>query len=216
MDLNISFVVDGLNLYHSLREVEKVSKAKVRWLDLRSLCVSYLHAVRSAIGQRVELVRIDYFSALANHLTARDPRAVDGQTAYLAALENSGVNVTLSRFKQKDVICPKCGNRFTRFEEKETDVAIGMRLMETAARGECEVVVLVSGDTDMLPAIKAAKRLSPSLVMGVAFPFMRHNAELRAVADFTFSIGQRDVQRAQFPLEVSLSDGGTVLKPTGW
>ncbi len=216
MDLHVSFVVDGLNLYHSLREVEKVSKAKVRWLDLRSLCASYLHAVRSAVGQRVELGRIDYFSALPSHLTTRHPDAVDRQTAYLAALRNSGVNVTLSRFKQKDVTCPKCGNRFTRFEEKETDVAIGMRMMETAARGECEVVVLVSGDTDMLPAIKAAKRLSPSLVIGVAFPFMRHNAELRAVADFTFAIGQRDVQRAQFPPTVSLSDGGTVLKPTGW
>lgn len=216
MDLNVSFVVDGLNLYHSLREVEKVSKAKVRWLDLRALCASYLHAVRSAVGQRVELARIDYFSALANHLTARDPGALNGPTAYLAALESSGVNVTLARFKQKDVTCPKCGNRFVRFQEKETDVAIGMKLMEAAARGEREVVVLVSGDTDMVPAIKAAKHLSPSLVIGVAFPFMRHNAELRAVADFTFSIGQRDVQRAQFPLAVSLSDGGTVLKPTGW
>ncbi|HST59563.1 MAG TPA: NYN domain-containing protein [Longimicrobium sp.] len=205
-----------MNLYHSLREIEKVAKAKVRWLDLRSLCASYLHAVRGAVGQRVELGRIDYFSALASHLTARNPNVVDEQTAYLAALGNSGVNVTLSRFKQKDVICPKCGNRFVRFEEKETDVAIGMKVMETAARGECEVVVLISGDTDLVPAIKAAKRLSPSLMIGVAFPFMRHNAELRAVADFTFAIGQRDVQRAQFPPAVSLSDGGTVLKPTGW
>jgi uncharacterized LabA/DUF88 family protein len=126
------------------------------------------------------------------------------------------VSVTLSRFKQKDVLCPRCGNRFTRHEEKETDVAIAMQLMEIAARGECEVVVLVSGDTDLVPAIRAANRVSPSIIVGVAFPFLRHNAELRAVADFTFSIGQRDVQRAQFPPAVSLVDGKVVLKPAAW
>jgi uncharacterized LabA/DUF88 family protein len=216
MDLRVTYLVDGLNLYHSLREVEMMSKARVRWLDLRRLCASYLHAVRGAMGQRVELGQIHYFSAIASHLAARDAQAVERQNAYLAVLGDSGVNVSLSRFKQKDVTCPKCGNRFVRYEEKETDVAICMKLMEIAARGECEVAVLVSGDTDMVPAIKAAKRLSPSLSIGVAFPFMRHNAELRAVADFTFSIGQRDVQRAQFPPTVSLSDGKTILKPARW
>lgn len=216
MDLRVSFLVDGLNLYHSLREIERISKARVRWLDLRKLCASYLHAVRSAIGQRVELGGIYYFSALANHLTTRDPGIVDRQNAYLSAIRDSGVSVTLSRFKQKDVICPKCGTRFTRYEEKETDVAIGMRLMEIAAGAACEVVVLISGDTDMVPAIKAAKRLNPSIIIGVAFPILRHNAELKAVADFTFSIGQRDVQRTQFPPAVSLSDGTTILKPAKW
>ena len=216
MDLRVSFVVDGLNLYHSLQEIEKISKARVRWLDLRKLCASYLHVVRNAVGERVELENVDYFSAIASHLASRDPGAVSRQSAYLAVLDDSGVNVTLSRFKQKDVICPRCGNRFIRHEEKETDVAIGMKLMEIAARGEREVAVVISGDTDMVPAIKAAKRLSPSLVVGVAFPFMRHNTELQAVADFTFSISQRDVQRAQFPSTVSLSDGRTIVKPANW
>lgn len=199
-----------------MQEVEKVSRTKVLWLDLRKLCASYLHAVRSAIGQRVELGTVDYFSAVARHLTVRDPQAAGRQAAYLSALRASGVILTLSRFKQKDVTCPRCGNRFQRYEEKETDVAIAMKLMEVAARGGCEVVVLISGDTDLVPAIKAAKRLSPSLLVGVAFPFLRHNAELKAVADFTFSIGQRDVQRAQFPPEIILPDGTTILKPTGW
>jgi hypothetical protein len=61
MELRVSFLVDGLNLYHSLVEVEKVSKARVRWLDLRKLCASYLHAVRSAVGQRVDLAAINYY-----------------------------------------------------------------------------------------------------------------------------------------------------------
>jgi hypothetical protein len=137
MDLRVSFLVDGLNLYHSLREVEKVSKARVQWLDLRKLCASYLHAVRGAMGQRVELGKVDYFSAVASHLTVRDSEAAGRQAAYLSALRDSGVNLTLSRFKQKDVTCPRCGNRFQRYEEKETDVAIAMKLMEVAARGEC-------------------------------------------------------------------------------
>ncbi len=216
MDLRVSFLVDGLNVYHSLCEIERVSKARVRWLDLRKLCLSYLHAVRGAMDQRVALGTIEYFSALALHRVAYDPGSVDAQNAYFSVLAESGVTLTVSRFKQKDATCPGCGMRFVRYEEKETDVAIGMRMMELAARGECQVIVLVSGDTDMIPAVKAAKRLSPSVAVGVAFPFLRHNAELRAVADFTFGIGQRNVQRAQFPPAVSLADGRTIVKPIRW
>lgn len=216
MDLRVSFLVDGLNLYHSLKEVERISKGRVRWLDLRRLCASYLHAVRSAVGERVELGAVHYFSAIANHLTTRNPAAVDQQAAYVSVLQETGVDLTLSRFKQKEVSCPRCGSRFIRYEEKETDVAIGMRLMEIAARGESEIVVLISGDTDLVPAIRAAKRFSPNLTIGVAFPFLRHNAELKAVADFTFSVGQKDIQRAQLPAAVTLSDGRTILKPVGW
>ena len=42
--------------------------------------------------------------------------------------------------------------RFTRFEEKETDVALGIQLVESALLGAFGVLVLVSGDSDLVPA----------------------------------------------------------------
>jgi NYN domain len=215
MELRVSFLIDGLNLYHSLLEVEKLSGVPVRWLDVGRLCASYLHAVRGAVGQRVELACVDYFSAMPTHLARPDGGAVDHQRVYLLALREAGVRTHLARFKRKDVRCPSCGTRFVRYEEKETDVAIAIRLMEVVTEATSEIVVVVSGDTDLLPALKAAKRASPSIRLGIAFPFLRHNAELKAVADFTFSIGQRDVQRAQFPAIVP-TEQGVVSRPAGW
>lgn len=121
----------------------------------------------------------------------------------------------LSRFKEKTITCPDCGGRNKRHEGKETDVAFGLRLIELLASGACDTAVLVTGDTDLVPAIRTAKRMHPANPVGVAFPFMRHNAELRSVADYSFNIGQRDVQRAQLPLQIQV--GSNVLtKPPSW
>lgn len=211
----VSFLIDGFNLYHSLREVERLAKVPVKWLDVRKLCEAYLHVVRAAVGERVELASVVYFSALATHLIPKNPDVVKRHQTYVAALESTGVEVSLARFKEKTVTCPVCGSPFKRHEEKETDVALGLRLIELLAGNACDTAVLVTGDTDLVPAIRAAKRMYPDRLVGVAFPFMRHNAELRAVADYAFNIGQRDVQRAQLPVQIQV-DGAIISKPPTW
>ena len=40
--MRVSFFIDGFNLYHSTRDVEKVISSKVRWLDIRGLMTSFL------------------------------------------------------------------------------------------------------------------------------------------------------------------------------
>jgi uncharacterized LabA/DUF88 family protein len=211
----VSFLVDGFNIYHSLREVERLTRAQVRWLDLRKLCEAYLHAVRGAVGDRVDLASVTYFSAFATHLVPNNPDVVRRHQTYVDALRSTGVDVVMSRFKAKTVTCPLCGGRFKRHEEKETDVAIGLQLTELFVRGACETAVLITGDTDLVPAIRSAKRLYPAHTVGMGFPFMRHNAELRAVADFAFNISQRDVQRAQLPHQIHW-EGQVLTRPASW
>jgi len=38
----VCFIVDGFNLYHSLKEVEHRQGRSCHWLDLPGLCSSYL------------------------------------------------------------------------------------------------------------------------------------------------------------------------------
>lgn len=204
------------NVYHSLRALHGMSGASVKWLDVHALCTEYLQAVRNGIGERVDLAGVHYFSALAEHLTARKPQAVTNHRAYIRALESTGVSVHLSKFKRKDIRCSECGRSFSRYEEKETDVALALKLIEVLATGECQTVVLVSGDTDMIPAISAARRLFPQCRIGVAFPFLRHNRELADLADFSVKIDQKAVRKAQFPVRVRLRNGSSVSKPAGW
>jgi uncharacterized LabA/DUF88 family protein len=188
----------------------------VKWLNLRKLLEGYLSAVRTGFGERVELSSIHYFSAYATHRLPYDPGVVNRHSAYVSALRSVGVNVVLSHFKQKDVSCPSCGYGWKRYEEKEIDVAIGVKLLDALARNEGDTVVLVSGDTDLIPAIRTAKGLFPRSSIGVCFPFNRQNSDLEKTADYSFKMTQRALQSAQFPPRVALADGTIVNKPAMW
>jgi hypothetical protein len=215
MPVKVSFLVDGFNMYHSLKTLQGASGASVKWLDLQKLCQTYLQAVRNAIGERVDLAAIHWFSARPNHLASHSPDTLKRYDAYAAALTATGVDVNLSQFKRKDTTCPRCKKTFTRYEEKETDVAIAVRLLECLV-SECGTAVLISGDTDLIPAIRVANRLMPRCKVGVGFPFMRHNNELESAANYSFKIGQKDIQRAQLPAEIRTGAGELIRKPSAW
>lgn len=217
MARTVAFLVDGFNVYHSLRQIEALTGSRVKWLDLRALLQRHLSQVRAAhAGERVEIGRIYYFSALAKHLTTVDRGIVDRHCAYIAALEHAEIEVVLAHFKAKDVKCPHCKQQFRRYEEKETDVAIALKLIEVFARDDCDTAVLVSGDTDLLPAMRTARRLFPHKKVGVAFPFNRHTAQMQQEADYSFHLRQKEVERAQFASTLTLPDGAVIQRPVAW
>lgn len=63
------FLVDGFNLYHSLRKTAYELGQSIRWLDRHGLYSSCLYLLG---GARLDVVH--YFSALAHH---REHRRVD-------------------------------------------------------------------------------------------------------------------------------------------
>jgi hypothetical protein len=98
--MRVCFLIDGFNLYHSVRAAERdLGTGPLRWLDLPALCSTL---VSSAIGPGAKLSGIHYFSALAKHLEARKPDVVRRHRTYIAALEANGVEVYLANFKKKD------------------------------------------------------------------------------------------------------------------
>ena len=147
----VSFIVDGFNLYYSLREMEGLTKKPCRWLDLRRLCASFLQPIGSRLGCRAELGKVHYFSAWVTHRTVRDRGVVDRHRTYVSALESTDVSVTMSQFKYKDIRCLHCWSDFKRPEEKETDVAMAMKLLEVFAVSEAPIAVLMTGDSDLVP-----------------------------------------------------------------
>lgn len=216
MPKRVSFLVDGFNVYHSLSDLQKLTGASVKWLDLRLLCGAYLHAVRNAIGEKVELAEVHYFSARPDFLIPTKPDTLVRYDTYIAALRDSGVKINLSQFKRKSVTCPHCKNKFERHEEKETDVAIAVKILDVIVRQECDTVVLVTGDTDVIPAIRSVNQLLPRSKIGVAFPFRRHNNELETAANYSFKIQEKDLQKFQFPRSLKLHDGHEIEKPRSW
>jgi len=181
----------------------------LRWLDVAALCSSYLHALP---GDSVP-AGIIHFSALPHHLELRRPGAVARQLEYLSALSATGVETRLGQFKRRTRVCPSCGSRFIAYEEKETDVAIGTHMTGLVCADECDTVVLVTGDTDLLPAIHTARERAPEKSLVVLFPYRRVNSQLKCAVDRSFVVKASSYARHQLPDRVYAKDGRVIRRP---
>lgn len=208
----IAFLIDGFNLYHSTLRLRRDTGCCTKWLDLHSLCSSYLHL----FGKDSTLISVQYFSALPYHLSSRAEGKISRHRKYISCLKNSGVIVELGRFKEKQVFCTSCRTTFLKHEEKETDVSIAVSLLELLFTDKCDMAVIVSGDTDLSPAVKKSRKLFPKKKIIFAFPYARKNKELLKLAPGSFSISQKQYIRHQFPNPVTLKNGRKIDKPSKW
>jgi uncharacterized LabA/DUF88 family protein len=205
------FLVDGFNLYFSLRQAEKDFNKPTRWLDLKSLCVSTL----SSVGNKAQCQDVYYFSALAHHLSARDKYMVKRHQDYIQCLIDTGVKIELGRFKKKMVMCSVCGKPTQHYEEKETDVALALKMMELFTTSACDTVVFVTGDTDLSPALKYAQNVFPAKKVVFAFPHKRRNFELEKLTQ-CFEISGKRYNQHQFADPYILKSGRAISKPAKW
>ena len=65
--------------------------------------------------------------------------------------------------------CPKCGTGLAGFQEKGVDTALAISVVEKVLRREIDVAILVTSDSDLIPAVDAARRRG-GLVVQAAFP----------------------------------------------
>jgi uncharacterized LabA/DUF88 family protein len=209
----ISFLIDGFNLYHSIKDLEKIHGIKAKWLNLYSLCQSYLYL----FGKDAVLQDIFYFSAYPNHLSISNPDTITRHKDFITCIEDLGVNVILGRFKEKKVYCNNCKTIINKHEEKETDVAIAVKVIELFHNDSCDIQVLVSGDTDLAPAVRTSLSIFPKKQICFAFPFNRKMKELSKLSTFpSFSIGNGSYQKHCLPDPYVLKDGRKISKPLTW
>jgi uncharacterized LabA/DUF88 family protein len=196
--------IDGFNLYHGMRAA---FGRKFHWLDLEAFSRALLRS-----GQRLDLVR--YFTArVRDHEPSRTR-----QLTYLEALGShcSTLEISEGRFQRKTCTCRACLASWITYEEKESDVSLAVSLVEDAALGRYDVALLVSADSDLCPAVRAAKRLQPSKKIVVVFPPRRHSDDLRASADGLLRVDRRTLDQAQLPTKVVTADGIVLERPGYW
>jgi len=200
----VAVYVDGFNLYYGLKG--RYGR-RYLWLDLQALATSLLRPAQM-------LQSVTYFTARVRD----DPDALRRQSDYLDALSSHCplVRIVNGRFQEKDRRCRPCGHRWTVFEEKETDVNIAIALVEDAVQDRYDTAILVSGDSDLIPAIKATKRLVASKRIVVAFPPNRQSAEMKRVADGFTHVGIDKVRNAQLPEQVINRTGIALSRPKHW
>ncbi len=202
---NVTYLIDGFNLYHSIRRAQKELRASTKWLDIRALCESRLQNIRTVVGCPVDLESIYYFSAYAYHL--KDPSIVQRHKSFVECLEDAGIKVEINRFKYKELQCPFCRRVVVKHEEKETDVSIALKLIEVFLEDECDIVVLMSGDTDLAPAVRMAKKLYPAKHILFDFPAYRKNKELANLCPGSTVINAKQYRKYQFSDPCILQSG---------
>ena len=136
-----------------------------------------------------ELREVQYFTARVRG----DPEGERRQGAYLDALASH---------------CQKVRRIDGRFQEKTR--------FEGAALDAYDTALLISGDTDLRPAIASVKRLQPEKLIFAAFPPRRYSARLVQSVDAYTRIGHDKIRNAQLPHEVMTKGGITLNRPEYW
>lgn len=209
----VSFLVDGFNVYHSAKEARAdLMGASTLWLDLRTLLSSYL----SIFGKDAVLEDIYYFSALAKHIDSTRPGTTRKHENYIDCLRSTGVKIRLGRFKYKTVWCRGCRTNNVHYEEKETDVALSLKIMELFHLDACDTVVLMTGDTDLAPAVRMAADVFPAKTICFGFPYKRKNKELNSITSKSFLIRKERYAANQFEDPFTGVAGRTIPKPPNW
>jgi uncharacterized LabA/DUF88 family protein len=213
--IRTSFLIDGFNLYHSVKTASHdlgLGGSGTRWLDIHSMSQSYLHLIDTS----ARLAEIYYFSALAKHLESKKPDVTARHKNYIECLEDTIINIELHRFKKKSILCQKCSQFFNAREEKETDVAMATRLLEILFLDKCDTVVLVTGDTDIVPAVKTAQKIFPKKEIVFLMPYKRHNKELANLVSKHFDISSHNYTKHQFADPFVTKNGKSISKPLSW
>ncbi len=203
--------IDGFNLYYGM-----LRPLDLKWVDLQ---------------RAFEILRPDDDLQWIHYFTAR-PNGDSGERhdAYVNALRSCPkVRVHMGRFKDKSkrvgLECPYCGRtsrvllRLT--EEKETDVAIGIQIVSDVLRGATGHVILVTGDTDLAPALREAKAHN-EVKITVYIPAVRDfnsreragAKDLREVADCVKILPWDAFARGQFEATVRCGEDLVPIPPT--
>jgi uncharacterized LabA/DUF88 family protein len=187
--------IDGFNLYHSIRAL---NKPHLKWLDLHKLSESLLRPHES-------LIEVNYFSAFATWIPDAHQRHIE----YVKALEHVGVTCILGHFKTKRKCCRECGCKWDAHEEKETDVHIAARIVVDACENRFDRAILITADSDLVPAIDIVKSRFIEKEIFVAAPPKRMSAARGLKPKIEITQGR--LAKALFPETAVGADGRVIF-----
>lgn len=183
----VAIYIDGFNLYHAIADL---NDNRLKWLNLVALGRSFLR-------DQERLVKCQYFTTIVDW----NPGKRAKHEAYVRALEAQGAIVTHGTFKQSRRHCSRTGNQCPFREEKQTDVAIGIAMVADAFNDLFDRLILVTADTDQIPAIRMVMDQRPQKLITWAAPpgRMRLARELGALISDRFEMTRGQIGTCRLP-----------------
>lgn len=200
----IIIYIDGFNLYYGLKENHW---EKYFWLD-------YIRFFEKFLSDNQALIKVNYFTARPNNPS----KAKRQDKLFQVNNENEKFELIFGSYLNKSIYCPKCHETFDVPEEKKTDVNIATHLISDVINNNCDISILVSGDSDLTPPIEFIKRVKPKHIISVFFPPKRQSLHLKNLANNIVYLSnyKQYFKESLFPDEVKLSDGYVIKKPESW
>jgi 6-hydroxy-3-succinoylpyridine 3-monooxygenase len=200
--------IDGFNLYYGA-----VKNTPWKWLNIEKyFTVLFPHD---------DIQTIKYFTARI------DGSHRPNQDLFIKALLTlDKVQVIYGLFKFKKVKClvKNCTYKGVKMfhvpEEKRTDVNIAVHMMDDIFNDRCDRLIIISGDSDLVPAVKTVKKIAPNKKVIVYVPAkskIRGAAtELRKSSDRHKTLPNNLLSKAQFPDQLADIKGNVIQKPASW
>ena len=126
------------------------------------------------------------------------------------------MNIYYGNYQSDNVECKKCGKIWTKYNEKMTDVNIATQILIDAYQDKYDMAMLISGDSDLVPPMRAVHEIFNKKRVFVAFPPKRHNQSVALIAKGSLTIGRKNLVDSQFEDEVVKSSGFKLKKPADW
>ncbi|MDH3324593.1 MAG: NYN domain-containing protein [Candidatus Peregrinibacteria bacterium] len=151
--------IDGHNLYSGIKNCD-INRYK--WCDLKRLCKQFLKKDQN-------LKKILYCSALCTW----NKNKRDRHKKYIKIIKDTGVDILMGRYNEVSrnfnqqmkieriepaTAIPPNFMKFKTYEEKKTDVNIALKIFEYAYLDEYDHAFIISGDSDLIPAIELAQK----------------------------------------------------------
>ncbi|MGF6129000.1 uncharacterized LabA/DUF88 family protein [Pseudomonas frederiksbergensis] len=229
--MRTAFFVDGYNVFYGL-----LADTPYKWLNLPQLLAYIAHIE----NPESSVASIDYFTASVKpQLATRGIASKEAQDTYVRALRAHNGDVHYGRHQLEPARAPRFINKkigasrqdttpIWKLEEKETDVHIAISMYRTAARQtkvtaaeSIQQLVLVSGDTDMAPALKANREDFPHITVGIVLPYRTGLKRIPpgSLKDHSHwmrrAISAEELQSHQFPDKVPTRKT-PAIKPDYW
>lgn len=224
--MKTTLYLDGFNLYYGA-----VKGTAYKWLDVVKLLSHICHEQ----APTADIVAVKYFTApVKGSIATHGMQAVQSQNAYLKALRTLYPNLIeiiegyfvleeagLPRYQKPLVKTDRV--QVWKLEEKKTDVHIAIQLYRDACKG-AEHQVLVSNDSDLVPALEAIRADYPNTRLGVVIPRLKRtgsdirpsNVELERLAHWTrHYILEDELAASQLPTFIPTSKK-PIYKPNYW
>jgi uncharacterized LabA/DUF88 family protein len=147
--------IDGFNLYHA---IDAVCNPNLKWINYHKLSQSLLRS-----GEILD--EVNFFTAVLRWNRDKQAR----HESFIAAQKAVGVRVHESNFKKSTKYCKNEDQWCDFHEEKQTDVAIAVKLVSDAMLAKFDRAILITADSDQIPAAKFVKE-SLNLELSLIYP----------------------------------------------